>query len=239
MSEPSASTSPPDSESFGAVPARIKDVFFGRYKSGRFKDKPRARIVFEVTGGEHTGQLASRLLPWFPDWHVFQHKFEQLTGMSYAQWGAFQAERGAETHQEKAALFLSVLQAADFQVELERNGRYLNVGEIRARTPRAAGPKTGTVEADIHALMADLCLDGEAITALCVEEFGAGPKDLSAEDRETLRDLLAERKAERDHAPVEPGAEDPASGDADPEDVVDVPPSDPDLDARFGADPPF
>lgn len=186
----------------------------GIYKTGKWKDKPYARFVYELQDGPVTRQV-SQMLPWFPGKAFFEINFQRLCGMKLSEFSEHCRRENLNDAKAQSRFFLTLFRDVEYKAEIRQRGDWINVWELKQRmghagdsntlpsTPASAEPQAENTPAlpgasvDLSSILvelsAKLSLSESDLTALSQEEFGVPVNGLEPAQQQVLIDLLKER----------------------------------------------
>jgi hypothetical protein len=209
-----------------AKPAPFKDGVYtikgvsmkkGIYKTGKWKDKPYARFVYELQDGPVTRQV-SQMLPWFPGKAFFEINFQRLCGMKLSEFSEHCRRENLNDAKAQSRFFLTLFRDVEYKAEIRQRGDWINVWELKQRMghagdndtlpsapaatePPLAAPAAPVTSIDPSAVLvelsAKLSLSESDLAALSQEEFGVPVNVLEPAQQQVLIDLLKERLQSR------------------------------------------
>lgn len=187
----------------------------GIYKSGKWKDKPYARFVYQLQDGPVSRQV-SQMLPWFPGKAFFEINFQRLCGMRLSEFTEHCRKENLNDAKAQSRFFLTLFRDVEYKAEIRQRGEWLNVWELKQRLGHA-GEHTQAADGEVSSggpesvsplepaaqpaagadglvgLCGKLGLSESDLANLSQEEFGVAVTDLSPEQTLTLTQLLQER----------------------------------------------
>jgi len=175
----------------------------GVYRSGRWEGRAYARFSYSLMQGESKLQV-SQMLPWLPGKAFFEINFRFLTGLSLSEFNERCRAENISDASGQSKLFLQLFKGVEFEAEIRRHDKWLNVWEIKQRIENSQLPQTETepaaeavvdpaTTAKLHDIAVSLNLDSSALEALSQEEFSKPLSGLSGSETVTLQELLEER----------------------------------------------
>ena len=182
----------------------------GIYKSGKWKDKPYARFVYELQDGPVTRQV-SQMLPWFPGKAFFEINFQRLCGMRLSEFSEHCRRENLNDAKAQSRFFLTLFRDIEYKAEIRQRGDWINVWELKQRIghagdndtlPQAAATPPAQTPAqapavDLGAMLVELSsklsMSEADLAALSQEEFGVAVNGLEPAQQQVLVDLLKER----------------------------------------------